>query len=718
MSGERCSERCPRENTRRIWQVPRYVTAVLVYGICRTHGNTGTWIPLAEGRILAEKHSILERISKIFDYVPGDKSPPPAPKHTTAASNKPKAAKATQRKMPAAQRTAPAASRPSNLTHPAVNHYRPAEVYHPENAYREMSRDATPDSFMQDDSYLPMSQNSTASRKRKRDLEPEPPSDVEHVIYGDELLDYFVVAGDDASSNLLAPIPPENFDVNRPIDTQGNNALHWACAMGDVQVTRDLLSRGANPAAPNHSAHETPLIRAVLFTNNYDKKTFPRVVDLLANTITERDIHGATVFHHIAETGRSRGKWKCARYYCEVLINKMQDMGANYVHALLTSIDARHDTAALCAIRYGCMKVATFLLNHCPEAGDIPNLRGETANDHLRALREKRDSLEQPGSSPPQGNGSFLHKVRRKSNHQSKQTLSRAASSMYDSANSVFESQRDRLADMYDAEAKDKDTNMIEAKAALADFEAQRSRIRQETYAILANPGINENAEDPPHIQALRVEYEAARRETESLVERSEHARLQAEVRAHDEQTPSHLFRAATIANGNTTPSLMENGNLNAPVELSLPELQSSAPWAIDLAHQQARRRQLVRDISGLHGDANSSERINKHRKLVAMATGIKEDDLDPMAGELLASLQANAAEASAAGADDVVRDGRGISLSDGEGDGNSGMDEDMGMSAGRMGGQRRSTPDRRLGAFNTGNAGLGVAGIGTGIEV
>ncbi len=62
----------------------------------------GTWVPLNEGRQLAEKHGIVDRISNIFDYVPGDRSPPPAPKHTTAASNRPK-----QPKQPAAQRKAP-----------------------------------------------------------------------------------------------------------------------------------------------------------------------------------------------------------------------------------------------------------------------------------------------------------------------------------------------------------------------------------------------------------------------------------------------------------------------------------------------------------------------------------------------------------------------------------------------------------------------------------
>ena len=58
------------------------------------HHLQGTWIPLPEGRFFAEKYQVYEQLKAIFEFVPGDKSPPPAPKHTTAASNKPKNPKA------------------------------------------------------------------------------------------------------------------------------------------------------------------------------------------------------------------------------------------------------------------------------------------------------------------------------------------------------------------------------------------------------------------------------------------------------------------------------------------------------------------------------------------------------------------------------------------------------------------------------------------------
>ena len=55
----------------------------------------GTWVPLHDGRMLAERNGVLEKMLPIFDFIPGDRSPPPAPKHATAASNRAKAPRQT-----------------------------------------------------------------------------------------------------------------------------------------------------------------------------------------------------------------------------------------------------------------------------------------------------------------------------------------------------------------------------------------------------------------------------------------------------------------------------------------------------------------------------------------------------------------------------------------------------------------------------------------------
>jgi len=50
----------------------------------------GTWVPLEQGQALAQRNNIYEKLRTIFEYIPGNVSPPQAPKHTT---NKPKVPK-------------------------------------------------------------------------------------------------------------------------------------------------------------------------------------------------------------------------------------------------------------------------------------------------------------------------------------------------------------------------------------------------------------------------------------------------------------------------------------------------------------------------------------------------------------------------------------------------------------------------------------------------
>ncbi|KAF7504447.1 hypothetical protein GJ744_002184 [Endocarpon pusillum] len=566
----------------------------------------GTWVPLQEGRALAEKNQIMHRLAKIFDFVPGERSPPPAPKHATAASNKPKAPKASQPRKPASQ-----------------GYYRPAHEQY-DNISAQLHDDETPDdvtpesaSFLGDDDMLPVSQNLAASRKRKRgtDRMGYSAADLDHITYGDELLDYFVTSAEDPNgAQMYPPIAPPSFPIDKAIDNQGNNSLHWACAMGDVQLARDLISRGANNAMQNELSGETPLIRAVLFTNNYDKQTFPKIVNLLSSAILERDWHGANVFHHIAETARSKNRWNCARYYCEVLVNKLLESGPNYMQAALTASDQNQDTPVNCAIRNGCIKVASFLLNHCPEAGDIPNLQGQTANDLLRNMSQNQKSLQQAPSSPVKAGDSFS---RRRSKGSNKAMVSRAATNVLANIRPMIMQASSQLADMYDAEVREKDMSIDEVNQALSDIEAQKRNIHQQTNAL------KDRCEDDSKLNSLRGQYETLLRENESLLEQKEHSTLQIEVRSHDQQAPSQAFRSAN------------------PRPLTQEDIRAALPWAKELNRQQIRRKDNVRNIARLMSDAGTSERIGKHRRLVAIATGLKEEELDAMSVELLESLEA-----------------------------------------------------------------------------
>ena len=489
-----------------------------------------------------------------------------------------------------------------------------------------------------------MSQASNASRKRKRGVEPNviTQAEFEKTMYGDELLDYFITCGDDPNAGLQPPTPPPGFDINKAIDSHGNNALHWACSMGDLAVMRDLIRRGANINAPTEGSGETPLIRAVLFTNNHDKDTFPRLVDVLADTIMERDWHGATVFHHIAETARSRSKWSCARYYCEVLITKLKERSPTFIPSILCATDKNSDTAVLSAARNGCVKVATFLLTSCPEAGDIHNLKGETANEILKSLSSKRQSLEIPPSSPLQPLDQQGRRTKRSriSELSKLPTASRAASTVLTKIGPLMEEASTRLAMLYETEMKEKDTLISEAQGALKDFENQRHKIRQETYSLMAQAEKLTNNDQEQHnreVAQLRAAYEEKIAETQSLLEQFDHSSIKSRMTAADQSTPQSLFRRS---------------NPNTP--LTNNELHAIIPWAKQLHAEQCRRRDLIRLTASLMSEAANNEKIGMHRKLVSLATGVKDEDLDDMADEILESLEGGATIGSVSPVDSV----------------------------------------------------------------
>jgi transcription factor MBP1 len=82
-------------------ELPRHARRLILLGrrrlLCSLLTLEGTWIPLHDGRNLAQKNGVLEKLQPIFDFVAGDRSPPPAPKHSTAAS-RPRVARASNAK--------------------------------------------------------------------------------------------------------------------------------------------------------------------------------------------------------------------------------------------------------------------------------------------------------------------------------------------------------------------------------------------------------------------------------------------------------------------------------------------------------------------------------------------------------------------------------------------------------------------------------------------
>lgn len=118
-------------------------------------------------------------------------------------------------------------------------------------------------------------------------------------------------------------------NLNLVIDDHGHTSLHWAVALSRLPLISLLVSKppsegGSNPNAGNY-AGETPLHRAVLVTNSYESSSFPRILDLLKDSLEVRDFRKRTVLHHISLVGAQKGRAGSALYYLDCVLTFLEE---------------------------------------------------------------------------------------------------------------------------------------------------------------------------------------------------------------------------------------------------------------------------------------------------------------------------------------------------------------------------------------------------------
>lgn len=499
-----------------------------------------------------------------------------------------------------------------------------------ENISAQLNDDETPDnstvaseSMMDEDDMMQYSHFSGRKRKRVPDFGEQQLSihEQQHLMYADELLDYFMLSSSDAPLlNISPPMPPQNFQVNRTIDDQGHTALHWGAAMGDIEVVKDLLRRNADPDARNVRG-ETPLIRAVLFTNNHEKQTMPKLVHLLSGTIKLTDHFGGTIFHHAAWTTSSHAKSKCARYYIDVLLNKLSELCPSQEFAdFLNMQDKQGDTALHIVARHHSRKCIRAFQGH-GVAGDIYNNANETAEQIIYKHQTQRSERFPIISSSPiqtdsQPNGLDLPPTTR---HPLYQTAS--ARSFSSSFGPLISDQSAHLASTMESEILEKSQALDDANRLLSTVEAERHQIRATLFELL------HREEDPDSdlvAHAHAAEYAVLERELESLLEQSQHATLHALVRAEEERAPP-------------TPGVASFS----------PDDELKEKWAAAhaLARQQAVRRQLTSEVVQAQAQAGMSEKGMDYTRLVASAMGVAEEEVEGFVPDILEELELSRGE-------------------------------------------------------------------------
>ena len=508
-------------------------------------------------------------------------------------------------------------------------------------------REETPDNVtiisesMLGDPDMLNSQYSTGSRKRKRDQMSI--QDQQHQFWADALLDYFMIL--DSEDRFVAPPePPANVNLDRPIDEKGHSAMHWAAAMGDVEVVKELHRRGARLDCISNNL-ETPLMRAVMFTNNFDKQTMPAMVKIFQSTVVRTDWFGSTVFHHIAATTSSSNKYVCARYYLDCIINKLSESWIpDEVTRILNLQDQNGDTAIMIAARNGARKCVRSLLGR-NVAVDLVNKKGETADDLIRELNQRRRIHGRPrqASSSPFGpppdhrlNGHIGH-------HHSNsgaggmvgppsasslpfqplsaglpapQFRSQTALHVMSKIAPTLLEQCEKLAAAYEAELEEKEAEALDAERVVKKRQAEIELIRKQALELSAASGVDGwggNGDEDEADRQQEQELQALGSEAESLLEIEQRSELR------------HLASSIPQNQGGVT---TDN---DAAEQLRLSLL---------LYNAQQERRQLVRDVVRNLSVAGMGERQVEYKRLITTALGVREEDVERLLPDVLKELE------------------------------------------------------------------------------
>jgi transcription factor MBP1 len=467
------------------------------------------------------------------------------------------------------------------------------------------------------------SQVFTGSRKRKRQEDRPNQHDQSHMVYADALLDYFIDSTSpsrEQGRDCVPPAPPDGFQVDRPIDDRGHTALHWAAAMADVDVVKYFIAAGANVEV--HSASgETPLMRAVLFTNNYERRTMPKMINDLKSSIPATDKFGSTVFHHIAATTGSKVKLHAARYYINVICQKMSEDGtADDVSQILDMQDDNGDTALTIAARNGARKCVRALIAY-HASPHIPNSMGETADSFIVELNKSRDELFHQASSSP-----FQKVDSRPSRHGQLGVLSslqfhvnphhsETAMAVSQKLAPLIMQETEKLASAYDGELIDRERDLHDANRLLENNKNELRMTRQKASEV------STFLEEDGHVSdAEGEELHQLEHQLEGVIELS-----QRDVLKH--WTESHEADQSQQTSDDIWPPTAD-------------DILEKLKTAVLLLREQEKRHALIGEIVQHASMAGMGERHNDYKRLISKCIEMDPDEIEGALPELLAFLE------------------------------------------------------------------------------
>jgi transcription factor MBP1 len=490
-----------------------------------------------------------------------------------------------------------------------------------------MHEDDTPDnltvasaSYMaEDDRHDGSNFSGAGHRKRKREDIIQDMTEQQHAVYGDELLDYFILSQN--AQPAIRPDPPTNFQPNWPIDVQSHTALHWAAAMADVDVIKQLKRFGASLTVQNERG-ETPFMRAVNFTNGYEKQTFPAVMKELFDTIDARDRTGCTVIHHAAvmKSGAINSP-SVARYYLDNILNRLQEShDRQFAQKLVDAQDVDGNTAIHLAAQRGASKCIRALLGRGAST-DIPNRDGVCAEDLIKELNATKKPRTGTAGGTARSSSPFAPDSSRHAAFRDALTdppklpafESDAATTVTSRITPLVSEKFAALAASYEEEWKEKSEAEKEARRALTLTQSELASVKAQVAELEKQLEQDETA-------AAKLVTEAALAQTQVL------------------GMVTHRNRVAVQAAVDAELAMSMNGD-----EVGDPD--ERLRLATELRGLLLEQRLAEADYVGAMSQVGTGDKIDRYRRLLKSCLGPEAESLEDNVDDMLAMMEEEASD-------------------------------------------------------------------------
>ncbi|CAE6475136.1 unnamed protein product [Rhizoctonia solani] len=203
---------------------------------------------------------------------------------------------------------------------------------------------------------------------------------------------------------LTAAAPPDEADINLPLDEHGNTPLHWAASLARISHVEALLAAGADVQRGNaagetalmrtvltllaagadvqrgNAAGETALMRTVLSVSSTSDNAISSILPLLAPSLRTLDSSHRSVLHHVAEVAGVKGRAASARMYMEAILEWVARNQGGEFKTFVDLQDENGDTALCVAARVGNRALVRMLVDVGADRG-IANKLGLRPGD-------------------------------------------------------------------------------------------------------------------------------------------------------------------------------------------------------------------------------------------------------------------------------------------------------------------------------------------------